>query len=260
MPDWICAARRFFKLCGCFRLRASKIQQGNSAWRCNPEPYFGVISVKMVETGELVTAAIKAGASLSDAGGWMEARPAAVKIEAAINLEDFSAWMAAEQRRIYLLCLRFLRNSEDADLATQDAFLKAYRALGEGKTPVIEMPAKWITRIAVNTCLDRLRSRRWLFWRQRASSEEEKAVFQLTPASGPGPEAALSARDISRRLSAALNRLSSRQRSVFVLRHEEDLSLQEIGELLGLDLGTVKAHMARALKKLRRELRDLYGK
>jgi RNA polymerase sigma-70 factor, ECF subfamily len=213
----------------------------------------------MVETGELVAAAIETGAGLGDAGGWMEARPAAAQIEAAINLEDFGAWMVAEQRRIYLLCLRFLRNSEDADLAAQDAFLKAYRALRGGKAPVIETPAKWITRIAINTCLDRLRSRRWLFWRQRASYEEERAVFQLTPASGPSPEDALVARDISRRLSAAMNRLSGRQRAVFVLRHEEDLNLQEIGEILGLDVGTVKAHMARALKKLRRELRDLYG-
>ncbi len=68
------------------------------------------------------------------------------------------------------------------------------------------------------------------------------------------------ARDITRRLGVALAKLSLRQRSVFVLRHDEDCSLDEIAEILGLDVGTVKAHMARAIMKLREELKDLYGR
>jgi RNA polymerase sigma-70 factor (ECF subfamily) len=60
-------------------------------------------------------------------------------------------------------------------------------------------------------------------------------------------------------LDAALDKLSPRQRAVFTLRHFEDMSLEEIGLTLGLDVGTVKAHMFRAVGKLRVELRDLYG-
>ena len=52
---------------------------------------------------------------------------------------------------------------------------------------------------------------------------------------------------------------TDRQRVVFALRHYEDKSLEEIGQILGLDIGTVKAHMFRAVAKLRDELRDLYG-
>jgi RNA polymerase sigma-70 factor (ECF subfamily) len=63
---------------------------------------------------------------------------------------------------------------------------------------------------------------------------------------------------ITARLSSALERLSARQRAVFTLRHYEDMSLEEIGNILGLDVGTVKAHMFRAVAKLREELRDLY--
>jgi len=55
-----------------------------------------------------------------------------------------------------------------------------------------------------------------------------------------------------------MERLSARQRAVFTLRHYEDKSLEEIGLVLGLDVGTVKAHMFRAVSKLRVELRDLY--
>ncbi len=76
--------------------------------------------------------------------------------------------------------------------------------------------------------------------------------------SSPSAEQRLFAGQVAARLAAALRKLSERQRSVFVLRHYEDLSLEEIARLLGLDVGTVKAHLARALVKLRTELRDLY--
>ena len=68
----------------------------------------------------------------------------------------------------------------------------------------------------------------------------------------------LFAGQISGRLTVALGRLSDRQRAVFTLRHYEEMSLEEIGQILGLDVGTVKAHMFRAVSKLRVDLRDLY--
>jgi RNA polymerase sigma-70 factor (ECF subfamily) len=177
-----------------------------------------------------------------------------------VKLKDFGPWMAAEQRRIYLLCLRMLRNSDEADSATQDVFVKAYRALDGAEKDAIETPARWLTRVAVNTCLDRLRSQRWLFWQRRAAFADEQAVLRLARAAGPDQEDNLHALEITRRLGMALEKLSFRQRSVFVLRHEEDCSLEEIGDILGLDIGTVKAHLARAIHKLRAELRDLYDR
>lgn len=181
--------------------------------------------------------------------------------QAAVDAEPagFASWMRSEQRRIFLLCLRLLRDRDEADTATQDTFLKAYHALKRrGPEDPLDDPRKWLTRIAVNTCLDRLRSKRWRFWQRRPRPEDEAAILLLTPAAGSNPERTLRAREITRQLSAALERLSPRQRSVFLLRHEEDRTLEEIAELLGLDVGTVKAHMARAVEKLRRELREFY--
>ena len=179
------------------------------------------------------------------------------EFEIAVKAADFEALMAEEQRRIYLLCLRMLRNRDEADSAAQDVFIKAYRALTRKRKETIGDPAKWLTRVAVNTCLDRLRSRRWLFWQKRVSYDDAE-VSRFVIAIGPDQENSLLAREITRRLEMALEKLSIRQRSVFLLRHEEDYSLDEIGEILKIDTGTVKAHMARALKKLRQELRDLY--
>jgi RNA polymerase sigma-70 factor (ECF subfamily) len=173
-------------------------------------------------------------------------------------IRDFGPWMTAEQRRIYSLCQRFLQDRDEADSATQDVFLKAFQALKRGGID-LEDPARWLTRIAVNTCLDRLRSRKWQFWRRRPSSEDEQTILTMAASTSPEAEDRYFAGQIGERLNIALERLSPRQRAVFTLRHFEDLSLEEIGDMLGLDVGTVKAHMFRALAKLREDLRDLYG-
>lgn len=186
------------------------------------------------------------------------AEPMAAGAGAAALLRDFSSWMISEQKRVYLLCQRMLQDREDADSATQDAFLKAYQHIRRGSQE-IDDPAKWITRIAVNVCLDRLRSRKWQFWRKRPAPEDETLIIGGAPESRPDAEDRIFASEIGQRLTAALDRLSARQRAVFTLRHFEDRSLEEIGSILDLDVGTVKAHMFRAIQKLREELRDVYA-
>jgi RNA polymerase sigma-70 factor (ECF subfamily) len=175
---------------------------------------------------------------------------------AGIEPLEFESWMKAEQKRVFLLCRRLLGDRDEADTATQEVFLKAYRALSGDVE--LDKPERWLTRVAVNTCLDRLRSRRWRFWRQRPDPEDEELIIAFAPANGPDAEDELFGRQIAVRVYRALEGLSPRQRSVFTLRHFEDRSLEEIGGILGLDLGTVKVHLSRALAKLRIELKDLY--
>jgi len=174
------------------------------------------------------------------------------------DTRDFGAWMASEQKRIFLLCRRMLQDFEDADAATQDTFLKAWQSLNNPKTKELDDPAKWITRIAINTCLDRLRSKRWHFWRKRPGAEDEAGILGMAASSDPDAEDRLFAKEIDRRLKQAVEKLSLRQRAAFTLRHYEDHSLAEIAEILDLDVGTVKAHLFRATEKLREELHDLY--
>ncbi|MCS6951376.1 MAG: RNA polymerase sigma factor [Bryobacterales bacterium] len=184
--------------------------------------------------------------------------PAVATAGEAVRPTSFDDWMRAEQRRVFLLCYRMLGDRDEADAATQEVFLKAFQTFG-GKGPVgVDEPARWLTRVAVNACLDRLRSPRWRFWRRRLDPEDEETVLTLQRSPNPSAEEELFAKQIARRLTSALGKLSERQRAVFVLRHYEDRSLEEIAALLSLDVGTVKAHLARALAKLRNELRDLY--
>ena len=184
------------------------------------------------------------------------------RLEASLDHEastrEFGAWMTAEQKRIFLLCRRLLQDAGEADSATQDTFIKAWRSLNRSESKDLDDPARWLTRIAVNTCLDRLRSRRWQFWRKRPAPEDEQTILQLAPASGPNAEDQVFAEQIGQRLESALDKLSLRQRAVFALRHYEDRSLAEIAGILDLDIGTVKVHLFRAIEKLREELHDLY--
>lgn len=184
------------------------------------------------------------------------------RLEASLGAEastrEFSSWMLSEQKRVFLLCRRMLQDVSEADSATQDTFLKAWQALNRSESKELDDPGKWLTRIAVNTCLDRLRSRRWQFWRKRPDAEDESTILQLARATNPDAEDQVFAGEIGQRLERALEKLSLRQRAAFTLRHYEDRTLAEIAEILGLDIGTVKVHLFRAIEKLREELHDLY--
>jgi len=175
-----------------------------------------------------------------------------------VSTREFSSWMVGEQKRIFLLCFRMLQDREEADSATQDAFLKAFQFMNKAGSKELDDPGKWITRIAINTCLDRLRSRKWQLWRRRPAPEDEAIILEMEPATQPAADDQVFAGQIQARLGRALDKLSPRQRAVFTLRHYENRSLDEIAELLGLDIGTVKMHLFRTIRKLRLELHDLY--
>lgn len=191
-------------------------------------------------------------------------RPLASQLEGVVHigldLRDFSSWMTSEQKRVFLLCRRMLLNADEADSATQDVFLKAYRALSsKPELEDLDNPGKWVTRIAVNTCLDRLRSRSWKLWQRRPSSQDEAIILGMLPAQSPDAEREMFSRQIQQRLEKSLAKLSDRQRVVFSLRHYDGLALEDIAEMLKLDVGTVKAHLFRAITRLRKELSDLYS-
>jgi RNA polymerase sigma-70 factor (ECF subfamily) len=95
-------------------------------------------------------------------------------------------------------------------------------------------------------------------WQQRPAPEDEQIILGMTAGTDPDAESRVFAKQIQRRLEAAVARLSHRQRVVFSLRHYDGMGLDEIASALTLDLGTVKAHLFRAISKLREELKDLY--
>jgi RNA polymerase sigma-70 factor, ECF subfamily len=175
------------------------------------------------------------------------------------EIDRFEYFVKAYQKRIYRLAYTLLRDPAEADGATQDVFVKAYRALGAFKGE--SAFETWLTRIAINTVRDVVRRRKpvVLFSELHGDGEEDgpEIPASLDPADGTSAERDLMSREIRRRLADALVTLSPRQRAVFVMKHYEERSIAEIGAATGLDEGTIKSHLFRAARKLRERLEDL---
>jgi RNA polymerase sigma-70 factor (ECF subfamily) len=170
--------------------------------------------------------------------------------------ESFEYFVRQYQRKITRIAYRLLRDTGEADCAAQESFLRAYQNLNdfrEGSTF-----ETWLTRICINWCKDRLKRRRIVVYLHQAPPEtEESGPREVAAHPGPTPERRALSREIRERLRGALETLSPRQRSVFVLKHFEGLSIPEIAGLTGLDTGTVKSHLFRAARKIRERLREL---
>lgn len=173
------------------------------------------------------------------------------------NIEAFEYFVHQYQKRITRIAYRFLRDAGEADCAAQESFLRAYQNLDdfrEGSTF-----ETWLTRICINWCKDRLKRRRVvLFFHQAPAREDEdgEGPQDASPAVDPSPERRAAGREIRERLSAAIETLSPRQRSIFVMKHFEEMSIPEIADLTGLDSGTIKSHLFRAARKIRERLAD----
>jgi len=172
--------------------------------------------------------------------------------------ELFEYFVRQYQKKITRIAFRFLRDAGEADCAAQESFLRAYQSLDsfrEGSTF-----ETWLTRICINWCKDRLKRRRLvLYFHQgpRREAEEGEAPQELASSADPSPERRAAGREIRERLRAAIDLLSPRQRSIFVMKHFEEMSIPEIAGVTGLDSGTIKSHLFRAAHKIRKRLCDL---
>lgn len=161
--------------------------------------------------------------------------------------------LASQEALIWRICRALLPAEEDVEAAVQEVMVKVLKGVRSfrGEGPL----APWVARIAVNHCRDLLRRRRLVSFVPLTGSvengEEEQHVLPF-PAPDPDPERVLRAKQGVARMVAALHELPDRQREVFVLRFFAHLDLQAIAKALGgVDVGTVKTHLHRALARLR---------
>lgn len=162
------------------------------------------------------------------------------------------------ENRIYALSCSIIGDRETAREATQDAFVRAYKALPkfEGKSSFYT----WLYRIATNVCLNAAqRENRRL---DNISLEGLQETYDIAPdrffgAEDPGND--IERIDLRNQIQRVLNRLSPDHRAIVVLKDIEDLSQEEIAETLGISIGTVKSRLFRAREHLRDLLRPLYA-
>lgn len=176
------------------------------------------------------------------------------------NSEAFEYFVRQYQPKITRIAYRLLKDVGEADCAAQESFLRAWENLNdfrEGSTF-----ETWLTRICINWCKDRLKRRRVVLYFHQApeGSGQEPGPRDTLAYGEPSPERHARSREIRDRLRGAIESLSPRQKTVFTLKHFEELSIPEIAGLTGLDPGTVKSHLFRAAQKVRERLRDLRNK
>lgn len=173
----------------------------------------------------------------------------------AASSRNFDEIICLHQRRVYRVLYVLLRDADAADTLTQECFLRAYKKLGSFRGECrIET---WLLRIAVNLARDYGKSRRTSFWRRLVGLEDaEGSENRQVRGSQPSPERVLLAREELEAVWAAVDSLSQQQRTIFLLRFAEEMSLGEIAATLALRVGTVKAHLFRANLRIRGTVRE----
>ncbi len=154
---------------------------------------------------------------------------------------------------VYRMAYDLTGNRHDAEDLSQEVYVRAYRAL-----PGFRREAKWSTwlyRIMMNACTDKWRRESRLTIEPADGPDDfGSAGFDHESPSTASPHEAAAAGLIQQHIDNALESLSPRERSVFVLRHYHDLKLKEIAEILQIAEGSVKTHLFRAIKQLQKQL------
>jgi len=170
-----------------------------------------------------------------------------------IAAQEFSTVVATHRPRIFRFLLASTRDVDLAETLTQDCFLKAHRNWGSFRGESSAMT--WLMRIAINLQKDHWRNRRMQFWRQtRTNAVDLDEASEWLPSGERSAEQRLLAREQVKRVWQSVKGLSERQRTVFLLRYVDEMELSEIARATGLSEGTVKAHLSRALGRVRAEL------
>ena len=167
------------------------------------------------------------------------------------DIESFNQLIVRWERPIYALAYRVIGKEEDARDVCQDAFLRAYRAL-----PGFKGQAKfssWLYRIALNLCRD------WIRRQRRAPVSqlpEDMDAIELASEKGPveSIEDLVARRELSAIVEEAMSELSEEQRTAIILKEYHGMTFQEIADMQGCPLSTVKTRLYQGLSLLRRRL------
>ena len=172
----------------------------------------------------------------------------AARVRATGDAEAFAVLVTRYRGRLIALSRRMLADSrggpDEAEDVAQEAFVAAYDRRGSYRRGEPFRP--WLYRIALNRCLDRLRSQA-----RRPAFRSWESVAVEPQATDESPLTALLTEEREGQLQAAIGTLPPKYRAIFLLRHLDDLSYEEIAAATELPLGTVKTHLFRARALLR---------
>ena len=170
----------------------------------------------------------------------------------------FHELVGRHKKKIYFLAYDITGDHHEAEDISQEVFIKMYRSLKAFRRDA--KMSSWLYQITVNASIDSLRKKSS---RQATpiSEFDRLSIQESLAASGAyafDPLRSTESSQIQNHISQALKKISPKERTIFVMRHYNDLKLNEIAEVLGITIGTVKSLLFRAIRKLRKELSS-YG-
>jgi RNA polymerase sigma-70 factor (ECF subfamily) len=172
--------------------------------------------------------------------------------------EAYQRLMTKYRQLIYNLIFRMIRNKEDVEDLTQEAFIKAFNSLDKFDKQFSF--STWLFKIATNNCIDYLRKKKLNTFSidKELGGEEDDYQFEI-PDTERTPDKNLMENERKKILEEAIENLPSKYKSVILLRHRDEKDYEEIAKKLKLPLGTVKAHIFRGRELLNKYLKDRLG-
>jgi RNA polymerase sigma-70 factor (ECF subfamily) len=172
----------------------------------------------------------------------------------AADTEAFCLLAKEYERRIYVLAFHYCHNPQDAEDLSQEVWLKAYQALGTFRGEASFYT--WLRRIMINCFLNHQRSRRYS-WRGEETEINSLALDSIAdehPGTAANSETSLHNKIMAARVMRALSELTPPQRLIFLLKHHEGMTYEEIAKAVGCSTGAAKKSVFRAVAKLREHL------
>ena len=166
--------------------------------------------------------------------------------------DSFGELVNRHQRRVWMVCRQYV-GVDEADAAAQESLVKAFTRIGEFDRRAAF--STWLTRIAINTCLDEIRRRRRTAVVSDVPEDDDGiGILEQMPDDQAGPEDRSMQRQAVSLLASSERNLPPRQREIFRLRFYAEMELDEIAQALEIHVGTVKTQLHRAVHRLREEL------
>jgi RNA polymerase sigma-70 factor (ECF subfamily) len=171
--------------------------------------------------------------------------------------DAFEILVTRHQTSVLNLVYRFIGDRTQAKDLAQEVFLRVWQAAKSYK-PEAKFTT-WIYRITANLCFNELKSARRKKWLQllRSGGNREVQTEEDFPDSSPSPEDLLLAKERSRQISDALQSLPANQRMALILKRYDDLSYEEIAQVLGCSVSAVESLLVRAKRTLQETLKNL---
>lgn len=168
--------------------------------------------------------------------------------------EAFSEIVEIYKNGVFQLCYRMLGNRHEAEDIAQEAFLRAYVNLNSFNQNL--KFSTWLYRIATNLCIDRIRKKKPDYYLDaEVSGTEGLTMYSQISSDEPLPETELESLELHETVQKEILKLPEKYRTPIVLKYIEELSLNEISDILDLPIGTVKTRIHRGREALRKKLR-----